>query len=75
MEPPPKNVPLVDTPASETLFEEHTWGWRGIDCRAVVAHNHNEPSLKNVWSPQSLSYINILLHCLPIKWQRIVILP
>ena len=68
MEPSPDNVPLVETPAADTLFEGHTWGWDDIDCRAVVAQNQNEPSLKNGWNPQSLSYIDIFLHCIPFKW-------
>ena len=50
-EPAPNNVPLVYTPDANTLFEGHTWGWDDINFRAVVAHNQNEPSLKNVWSP------------------------
>ena len=75
MEPDPKNVPLVETPYYDTLFEGHTWGWDGINRRAVVAQNQNEPSFKNSWIPQSLSYINIFLHCLPLKWLRIVLLP
>ena len=37
IEPAPDNVPLVDTPDSDTLFEGKTWGWYGIDRRAVVA--------------------------------------
>ena len=37
LEPAPNNVPLVDTPAADTLFEGHTWGWDGIDRRDVVA--------------------------------------
>ena len=41
----PKNVPLVDTPAAEKMFEGHTWGWDDIDLPAVVAQNQNEPSL------------------------------
>ena len=51
MEPAPDNVPSVDTPSDDTLFEGHTLGWGGIDIHAVVAQNHNEPSFKNVWSP------------------------
>ena len=41
MEPAPNNVPLVETPAAETMFEGHKWGWDGIDLRSVVSHNHN----------------------------------
>ena len=37
MEPAPENVPLVYTTATDTLFEIQTWGWDGIDRRAVVA--------------------------------------
>ena len=44
----PDNFPLVDTPDDETIFEGQTWRWDGIDRRAVVSHNQNEPSLKNV---------------------------
>ena len=47
MEPAPNNVPSVDTTAADTLFEGHTWEWGGIDCRAVVAHNQDEPSFQN----------------------------
>ena len=43
----PKNFPLGYNPDAETMFEVHTWGWDGIDLRAVVAQNHNEPSFKN----------------------------
>ena len=45
MEPAPDNVPLVETPAADTLFEGHTWERDVIDRRAVVAQNHNEPSV------------------------------
>ena len=41
----------------------------------MVAHIQNEPSFKNGWIPQSLSYIDIFLHCLPFKCFRIVLLP
>ena len=42
METSPKNFPLVDTSAADTLLEEQTWGgWDGIDRRAVVAQNQN----------------------------------
>ena len=41
MEPDPDNVPLVDTTAADTLFEGQTWGWDGINIRAVVSQNHN----------------------------------
>ena len=75
MEPSPENVPLVDTPTADTLFEGQTWGWDGIDCRAVVAHNQNEPSFKNGWIPQSLSYINIFLHCIPLKCLIFFLIP
>ena len=53
--PPPNNVPSVNNPAADTLFEGQTWGWDGIDCSAMAAHNHNDPSFKNVQIPQSLS--------------------
>ena len=43
MEPSHNNVPLVNTPDSDTLFEGHKWGWDGIDCRAVVSQNQNDP--------------------------------
>ena len=39
----PKNVPLVDIHAADTLFEGQTWGWDDIYCSAVVARNQNEP--------------------------------
>ena len=42
-----KNVPSVETPAADTLFEIQTWGWDGIDLRALVAQNQNEISFKN----------------------------
>ena len=73
MEPAPKNVPLVDTPDADTLFEGQTWRLGGIDFLAVVSQNHNDHSFKNGWRPQSLSYIGIFLHCLPFKWFRIVL--
>ena len=75
MEPDPKNFPSVETPVSDTLFEGHTWGWDSINLRAVVAKNQNESSFKNIWIPQSLSYIGTLLNCLPIKLLRIILLP
>ena len=75
MEPAPDNVPSVDNPASDILFEGQAWGWDGIDRRAMVAQNHNEPTFKNGWIPQSLSYINIFLNSLTLKWLRIVFLP
>ena len=75
MEPTPKNFPLIETPSYDKLFEGHTWGWDGIYCRAVLAQNHNEPSFKNGWIPQSLSYFDTFLNCLPLKCLRIVLLP
>ena len=75
METAPNNVPLLDTPDDDTLFEGQTWGWYGIDFRAVVEHNHNDPSFKNGWIPQILSYINIFLHCIPLQLLIIVLLP
>ena len=66
MLPAPKNVPLVETPYYDTLFEGHTWGWDGINRRAVVAQNQNEPSFKNYWIPKILSCIDIFLH-LPVR--------
>ena len=42
MESSTKNVPSVETPSADTLFEGQTWGWDGIDRRAVVAQNQNE---------------------------------
>ena len=73
MEPAHNNVPLVDTTAADTLFEGQTWGWDGIDLRAVVSQNQNDPSFKNVWIPQILSYIDIFLYCLPLRWLILVI--
>ena len=74
METAPDNVTLVDTSAADTLSEGQTWEWDGIYRYAVVAQNHNDPSFKNGWSPQSLSYIDIFLHCLYLKWFIIVFL-
>ena len=42
------NVPFVDSPTADTLFEGQIWGWDGIDCRGVVAQNHNKHSFRNV---------------------------
>ena len=50
-------------------------GWDGIDHRYVVAHNQIEPSFIIVWSPQIIYYINILLHFLPLKLLRTILLP
>ena len=75
MEPAPKHFPWVETPAADTLFEGQTQGWDVIDRRSVVAQNQNEPSLKNGWTPQSLSYIDIFLHSIPAKFSIIVLLP
>ena len=75
MEPFPENVPLVQTPDAATLFEGQTWDWDGIAICALVVHNQNDPSFKNVWISQSLSYIDILLNCIPLKWLIIIILP
>ena len=57
MEIAPKNVTLVKKYAAETLFVGHTWGWDGINHRAVLAHNQSKPSFKNGGTPQRLSYI------------------
>ena len=57
------------------MFEGQTWGRDGIDFRAVVSQNKNEPSFKNGWIPKSLSYTDIFLYCIPLKWLRIVLLP
>ena len=74
MEPPPEKIPSVNTPVSDAMFEGHTWRWYGIYCRDLLAQNQNEPSFKYGWIPQSLSHIDIFLHCLPIKWLRIFFL-
>ena len=44
METAPENITSVGTYAAETLFEVQAWGWDGIDFRAVVSQNQNEPS-------------------------------
>ena len=75
MEPSPENVTLVETPANDRLFEEQTWGWNGIDSRAIELQNQSEPFFKTFWIPQSISYIDIFIHCLPIKLLIIVLLP
>ena len=75
MEPAPENINLVDTTASDTLFEGQTLGWDEIDNRAVVAQNQNNPSFKNGCSPQRISYIDIILHFIPIKRLRSVLIP
>ena len=67
MVPDPENVPSDDTPDADTLFKVQKWGWDGIDRHDVIAPNQNEPYFKNGWTPQRLSYIDILLHCLPFK--------
>ena len=51
MEPDPDNVPLVENPDAETLFEGQTWGWDGIDFCAVAAQNQNEPPFKKWLDP------------------------
>ena len=66
--------PLVETPDADTLLEGRPGGWDGIYLHAVVAQNKNMYSFKNGWIPQSLSYIYIFLHCLPLKWLPIVLL-
>ena len=71
----PDNVNLVDTPDADTLFEGQTWGWDGIDCRAVGAQNHSDTSFKNGWTPQSLSYINIFLHYILLRLLIIILIP
>ena len=75
MEAYPENFPLDDTPTAKKLFEVHAWGRDVIDLRSVVAQNQNETSFKNVWRTQRFSYIKIFLHCLPLKWLIIVLLP
>ena len=47
MDSAPENVPSVETPFVDTLFEGQTCGWDGIDRRDVVAQNQNELSFKN----------------------------
>ena len=75
MEPYPDNFTSVYATDTETFFEGQTWWYDGIYSRAVVAQNQNEPSFKNVWSPQILSYIDRFLHYIPIKWLIIMLLP
>ena len=60
MEPDSDNVPLVNTPDTDTLFEGHKRGLDGINRCVVVAQNQNDPSFKNGWIAQRLSYIDIL---------------
>ena len=73
--PPPCLFPWSKLQLPTHCLRDRHGGWDCINCRAVVAHNQNEPSFKNIWSSQRLSYINIFLHCLPLKWLRIVLLP
>ena len=57
MEPFTIHVSLVDTPASDKLFEGHTWVWYCIDRRAAVSHNHNELSFKK-WIDQPKPFLH-----------------
>ena len=47
MEQAPENVPSVETPDADTIFEGQTWGWDGIDRRDAVSKNQNATSFKN----------------------------
>ena len=58
MEPAPNNFPSVETPAADTLFEGQAWVLYGMGLCYVVVQNQNEPSFKNGWIPQRLSYID-----------------
>ena len=55
MEPDPYNILSVENPATNTLIKVQTWGWDGINRRAVIAQNHNGPSFKNGCTPQILA--------------------
>ena len=34
---PPENVPSVDDPAADALFEGQTWGWDSIVVKSVFS--------------------------------------
>jgi hypothetical protein len=69
-EPAPTNVPtLFGAPAPVNggdLFEGQTWGWDGIDRRAILQGSmHNGPMFANEWSPNEKSFVEIFVYFFP----------
>ena len=74
----PENVPVAGAPPVEVnedgLYRGQSWGWDGIDKRAVAGGGYEEPSFNNSWSPQNKTYLQILTKFLPFAWLETVLL-
>jgi hypothetical protein len=68
----PENVPVAGTPPVEVsqdgLYQGQSWGWDGIDKRAVVGGGYKEPLFTKGWSPHNKTYLEIFTHFLPFAW-------
>jgi hypothetical protein len=68
--PAPENIPtLFGAPAPVVggdLFDGQTWGWDGIDRRAILRGSmYNGPTFANEWSPNEKSFVDIFIHFFP----------
>jgi hypothetical protein len=74
----PENIPQPDGPAIEVnqdgLYRGQSWGWDGMDRRAILGGGYEEPSFTNGWSPHNKIYLEIFIHFLPFAWLKNVIL-
>ena len=75
-DPAPENVPLPNAPApnGSVLYDDQTWEWDGIDRMTSAYPDKPDASFKKGWSPRDKSYMEIFLHCLPMKWMEDVLL-
>ena len=74
----PENVPIMGAPPvkvnEDGLCRGQSWGWDGIDKRAVVGGGYEEPLFTNGWSPQNKTCLEIFTHFLPNAWLETVLL-
>jgi hypothetical protein len=74
----PENIPQPGGPAIEVnqdgLYWGQSWGWDGIDRRAISGGGYEEPSFTNGWSPHNKTYLEIFIHFLPFAWLQNVVL-
>ena len=72
MEPAPKNVPLVDNPDADTLFEGQSW-WRDvIDFCAVVVQNQNDLSFQK-WLDIPKPFLDQYMHTMSHSQMQIIV--
>jgi hypothetical protein len=69
-EPAPKNIPTETETTNQDsgLKEGQSWGWDGIDRRAMVKPEKEGHTFKHNFSPYGASFSEVLLHFLPLSF-------